>query len=127
MFVGICNPDALNIRICNPKIALKLILHAGGLFVGICNPDALIIRISNPKIALKKMLKFHAGGLQIHLSVESLSNVRRDLQSRRVEYQDLQSENRIKNASTQFHASVSMLPKEAVQPEERAFLFAFAV
>ena len=23
MFVGICNPDALNIRICNPKIALK--------------------------------------------------------------------------------------------------------
>ena len=23
MFVGICNPDALNIRIFNPKIALK--------------------------------------------------------------------------------------------------------
>ena len=22
MFVGICNPDALNIRICNPKNAL---------------------------------------------------------------------------------------------------------
>ncbi len=32
MFVGICNPDALIIRICNPKIALKmLILNAGGL------------------------------------------------------------------------------------------------
>ena len=23
MFVGICNPDALNVRICNPKIAKK--------------------------------------------------------------------------------------------------------
>ena len=32
MFVGICNPDALNIRIFNPKIALQmLILHAVGL------------------------------------------------------------------------------------------------
>ena len=32
MLVGICNPDALNIRIFNPKIALKmLLLHAGEL------------------------------------------------------------------------------------------------
>ena len=49
MFVGICNPDALNIRIYNPKIALKmLIISPVGLqtlFVGICNPDALNIKI----------------------------------------------------------------------------------
>ena len=33
MLVGICNPDALNIRIFNPKIALNmLVLHAGGFF-----------------------------------------------------------------------------------------------
>ena len=32
MLVGICNPDALNIKIFNLKIALQmLILHAGGL------------------------------------------------------------------------------------------------
>ena len=32
LFVGICNPDALNIRIFNPQIALKmLIFNAGGL------------------------------------------------------------------------------------------------
>ena len=33
MLVGICNPDALNIRVFNPKIALKMhILHEGGFF-----------------------------------------------------------------------------------------------
>ena len=26
MFVGICNPDALIIRICNPKIAVKMLI-----------------------------------------------------------------------------------------------------
>ena len=60
------------------------------MFVGICNPDAVNIRIFNPKNALK-MLIFNAGGLQIHLSVRlivTLANVRRDLQSRRTEYQD---------------------------------------
>ena len=50
------------------------------------------------------MLIFNAGGLQIHLSVRlivTLANVRRDLQSRRSEYQDFQSEKRIKNAYIQ--------------------------
>ena len=65
------------------------------MFVGICNPDALNIRIYNPKIALK-MLIISPVGLQIRPNL-----VRRDLQSRRIEYQDLKSENRIKNAYNQ--------------------------
>ncbi len=39
------------------------------MFVGICNPDALNIRIFNPQIALKMLLILHVGGLEIHLSV----------------------------------------------------------
>ena len=97
MFIGICNPDALSIRIFNPIIALQmlifnavglqirpnvkirpnatiialqmLILNAVGLmFIGICNPDALNIRIFNPVIALQ-MLILNAVGLQIRPNV----------------------------------------------------------
>ena len=42
-----------------------------------------------------------SGGFAIHQNPKPpKSNVRRDLQSRRIEYQDLQSANRIKNAHT---------------------------
>ena len=46
MFIGICNPDALKIRIFNPKIALQMLLfNAVGLQI---RPNAKIRQNGNP-------------------------------------------------------------------------------
>ena len=65
MFIGICNPDALNSRIFNPVIALQmLIFNADGLQI---RPNVKIR--PNATIIALQMLILNAVGLQIRPNV----------------------------------------------------------